>query len=103
MPIIYRTYEHQIADACATVHCHWHNVDEPDDKAFLCCLECGHVYRTKRELRRAFRRASLRHLDRHYPWFRSNSFYPSVVRILWDALTVRVDRITFCQLCLHDF
>lgn len=99
MPIIYRPYQHQVSDACATVHCNWHDVDEPDGKAFLCCFECGHVYRTARDLRRTYQLATLRHLDRKHPWFRSTEFYPSVAR----ALTIRADDIRFCQLCLHDF
>lgn len=36
------------------MHCHWHDVDEPDAGAYKACLECGHVYLTRQALRDAW-------------------------------------------------
>lgn len=103
MPVTYKAYRHEIADDCAQVHCHVHNVDERDDNAYICCIECGHVYRTAGALRRAYRRKSFLLLDWSDPWFRSNDLYASVLRVLWRALTIRARDIFFCQMCSHNF
>jgi hypothetical protein len=84
--------EHQPTTECLPVHCHWHNVDEPGT-GYISCPECGHLYRTPGELRRAYRRHMLT---------RPNWGVPLWPR-LWAALTVRASRITFCQECIHDF
>lgn len=84
---------HTPTGACLPVHCHVHHVDEPDAGAYRVCGECGHVYATARDLRRAYRRAVLRHI-------------PGGVRrwrLWWRAATVRASRVSFCQHCAHDF
>lgn len=83
--------QHEPTDACLPDHCHWHNVDEPGD-GYILCPECGHLYRTARELRRAYRRQVLR-----------PGFSVPLLWRLWRALTIRASRITFCQECIHDF
>lgn len=84
--------EHEPSDACFEDHCHWHNVDEPGP-GYITCLECGHLYRTARELRRAYRRQSFTIPRYDVPWW----------RITWRAWTIRARDISFCQECIHDF
>lgn len=83
--------EHEPTDACLGVHCHWHNVDEPGT-GYIICGECGHLYRTARDLRRAWRREVLR-----------PGFHVPLWRRLWRAATIRARKIYFCQECIHDF
>lgn len=83
---------HEPTDACADVHCYSCHLDE-SGAGYIVCLECGHIYRTARDLRRAYRREVLRRPGFGAPrWWR-----------IWRALTVRASRITFCQECIHDF
>jgi hypothetical protein len=91
------TAVHDPTDACWGRHCHIHNVDEPDNRAYQVCLECGHVYPTARALRRDYRReywriASDDQFGREPVW-----------RRLWRVATVRASRVSFCQHCVHDF
>lgn len=83
---------HEPTAACDAVHCYSHHVDEPGP-GYIVCGECGHLYRTARELRRAYRRASLAIPDYDVPRW----------RILWRAWTIRASSIFFCQECIHDF
>ena len=83
--------QHEPSDVCISVHCHWHNVDEPGT-GYIGCGECGHLYRTACELRRAYRREVLR-----------PSFGVPLRWRLWRVLTIRASRISFCQECIHDF
>lgn len=85
--------QHEPTDACASVHCHSHHVDENPGRYYIGCYECGHVYRTARELRRAYRRQSFTIPRYDIPWW----------RITWRALTIRARDIHFCQECIHDF
>lgn len=85
------TTEHEPSDACVG-HCYWHDVDEPGP-GYIRCYECGHLYRTARELRRAYRRQSFTVPRCEVPWW----------RIGWRALFIRADKIVFCQECIHDF
>lgn len=84
--------QHEPTDACLGIHCHWHGVDEPGT-GYIGCPECGHLYRTAGELRRAYRRQVLSMPRYDVPRW----------RIRWAALTVRASRIGFCQECIHDF
>lgn len=84
--------EHEPTDACIDVHCHWHNVDELGT-GYITCGECGHLYRTARDLRRAYRREVLSR----------PGFGISLRWRLWRAMTIRARRIYFCQECIHDF
>lgn len=76
-------------------HCYSCHVDEPIGRRspYIICLECGHVYRTARALRRAYRRQSLTIPRYDVPWW----------RITWRAWTIRARDINFCQECIHDF
>lgn len=87
------TIRHEPTDRCAPLHCHSHDVDEVADKLYIACYECGHVYRTPGELRRAYRHAVLRRPRFGIPWR----------LLLWHAAFARASRISFCQHCIHDF
>lgn len=76
------------------MHCYSHHVDEPGDGAYIWCFECGHVYRTAGDLRRAYRRQY---------WETSKHFGDPVWRRLWRVAAIRVKNIHFCQECIHDF
>lgn len=94
---------HDPTDTCAKVHCHGCGQDHPQQRAWLWCFECGHPW-TPRELRRAYRRALTSDIRwRERPWWRSNEWHDSIVRVLWRVATARARNIHFCQLCLHDF
>lgn len=84
--------QHEPSDQCWGLHCYSCHVDEPAEPSFLICGECGHVYRTARELRRAYRRQLVLTKMFGVPW-RS---------IIARALTARARRILFCQHCTHD-
>jgi hypothetical protein len=93
------------------LHCHSHNRDEAGP-AYIACGECGHLYRSARSLRRAYRRVHgqiLRHGWRKAPWLPHRSappFIDSRVERIWIWLRsrfVRASSITFCQECTHDF
>lgn len=77
---------HAPTDACEQTHCYAHDVDEVSTPfTYRVCGECFHVYETPHDLVRAWRRATYEH-------------YPK------DRLPApRVERIAFCQYCLHDF
>lgn len=82
---------HVPTDACLPDHCYFHNVDEPGG-GYVLCGECGHLYRTPRELRSAYRRVVWGFWREDHHW-----------RSLWRFLTIRASRIYFCQYCIHDF
>lgn len=86
------TYPHGPTNACSAVHCYAHHVDEPG-VGYRICGECGHLYRTAGELRRAYRREVLEQRRFGVDWF----------DIVLRALTIRARDIHFCQECLHDF
>lgn len=99
---------HEPTDACWRDHCYIHDVDEPGDGAYLACGECFHVYPTKRDLRRAYRRGhpSLRDDWRRASWLRDDDFTPSRLTMIrwWLRLRLlRASRIYFCPECSHDF
>jgi hypothetical protein len=93
---------HEPTEACGAVHCHSHHVDEPADPAYIVCFECGHVYRTARELRQEYRSA--------WTGFLRNAIGDASIgdqlQTAWFWLLSRFARarsITFCQHCIHDF
>lgn len=45
---------HEPTEACAAVHCWWHNADEPSEGAYRVCFECRHTYPTAEALRQAW-------------------------------------------------
>jgi hypothetical protein len=66
-------------------------------------LECGHVYRSKGELRRAYLAIEKRMMR---DAFRRYGFWNGVCDLafwLVDVLTKRASQISFCQDCTHDF
>lgn len=87
---------HEPTEACLHVHCHSHHVDEPSYPAYIACAECGHVYRSAAELRRAYRRL-------WDPLGRRR--WRARLSDLWGWLRSRVARardIDICLECLHD-
>ena len=99
---------HAATPQCFPYHCFSCDLDEYAEAGeyYLCCGECGHVYRTARELRREYRRKFWqiqRSYSRFRPWVFGNEFTPSNLEVLWRMLTVRVKDIYFCQKCIHNF
>jgi DNA-directed RNA polymerase subunit RPC12/RpoP len=100
----YRLKEpHEADDICWRWHCWTHQVDEMRLAPYIVCQECGHVFQTKRALRKA-RRATMRgiYLDeiRHGHTWQS----------LWlgtrgtvSLFTRRAAHIHHCPHCAHDF
>ncbi|HEU4422104.1 MAG TPA: hypothetical protein VFR67_06135 [Pilimelia sp.] len=103
-----RLDEHDPTDRCALIHCYAHDIDEPGH-GYLTCPECGHLYRTPSELRRAYLRESWRTL--RYEWSTDPRVGPLTRwAVRRDALICAVGglfrpagRISFCQYCLVDF
>ena len=93
-----RVTPHVETDGCAGTHCSTHNVDEVGD-GYIVCTECGHLYPTARSLRRAYRRR----LRQDPPRLYETEYTYGLFTWLRLYLTVRADRITFCQECSHDF
>lgn len=88
--------KHNQDDHCQG-HCWWHEVDEVGD-GYIRCFECGHLYLTKRDLRRAYQ-AALWSMIRD-GWKRNRRISHHLV---WNMLTRRTKDIFFCQVCAHDF
>jgi hypothetical protein len=71
--------------ALLPVWCSWHRAHEPRTRrTFRVCMECGHVYETAADLEREF--AVL-----------GTEIHPAVL------VRRRVELVTFCPLCLHDW
>jgi hypothetical protein len=79
---------HEPDSGCNDVHCYACNIDEIGP-GYLTCGECFHVYRSRGELRRLYRRQLIRRQRRPH--------------IVWRALTIRAADISFCPHCIHDF
>lgn len=75
---------HEITRECAPMHCHWHEVDEPEEGAYGVCQECGHVYQTEQDLRDAYAESA------DWPGESTDS-------------APEANEIYFCPLCIHDF
>lgn len=88
--------EHEESDRCAGYHCLSCGVDE-DGPHYRACFECGHLYRSQRELRRAYRRVIK---DHHGDDHRSLVEGWHHWRARW---LTRASQIHFCQECSHDF
>ncbi|WP_344952434.1 hypothetical protein [Actinomadura miaoliensis] len=82
---------HERTGRCDHIHCRAHDADEPG-WGYLRCGSCRHLFRTARQMRRAYRRAY---------WQASGDL--GLLRRLWDVWTVRANRVEFCPLCAHDF
>lgn len=100
--LINAVIRHEPTDDCWDWHCVIHDVDEVGD-GYLRCGECGHLYLTRRELRKAYRRmiwginGGLRKPLGQKGWSK-----PLWVR-LWDMATVRADKVYWCMECAHNF
>lgn len=92
---------HEPSDACIDVHCHSCHEDEPGS-GYIVCGECGHLYRTAGDLRRAYRREYWR-LYRAPPTDLFGMERVPMWRVVWQILTIRAKKIYFCQHCIHDF
>jgi len=91
---------HEPGPGCRDDHCYSCNLDEPlEGGYYILCGECFHVYYTKAELRRAYRRVYWR----THRWAPFGGPPTPMWRILWRVLTVRAKDIYFCQECTHDF
>lgn len=92
----------------------------PDDWCYSCwqseplngkrpyniCGECGHVYWTARQLRRAYRRtlaARMPDQPHRRRWFGYDPFDLTWAQLAWYSITARASRIYHCQECAHDF
>jgi hypothetical protein len=126
--VIPNRQSHEPTDACGRIHCFAHMVDEPGP-GYLACGECGHMYKTKRELRREHRRIYWSEIrTRQFTWLpsrrvKTDVWYqavlsqvgdgspgtahlfgpPKIWRLLWVVATVRAGRICTCPHCTHDF
>jgi hypothetical protein len=95
---------HEVEESCLMDHCTYHQEDEPLP-GYLACGECGHLFKTKRVLRKRFREI---HREMQYsegrkiPWI-SNEFVTGRLRFWWINLTVRAGKIWACPFCAHDF
>ena len=78
---------HEPTDECWGIHCSWHNLDEAPDGAYRVCAECGHVYRTAEDLRRAWADAAV----------------DASVRQALDVIAPPVEQICGCPYCAHDW
>jgi hypothetical protein len=113
---------HEFTDTCAPIHCYSHHIDEPSRprRDYLSCYECGHLFPTRRALRRDYRRGGLQIVlaDLKHPYKGpkldfDSPFYvdmPSPLRQRLSAaklairmLFIRAKDITFCPHCIHDF
>lgn len=92
-------------------HCYSCNVDE-SGSAYQWCFECGHGYRTRRELRKEYKKIHNQLLvnDWKSATWRRDSVSLHLKEPKWRLVYiwirsrfVRVSRITFCQKCIHNF
>lgn len=90
-----------------------------DGTPYRVCLECGHVYLSKRELRREYRNRWFEFMTVEWGQIRDSGLRRELIYemraplgstsradLLWDWVRVqfrRADRVTFCPLCMHDF
>jgi uncharacterized C2H2 Zn-finger protein len=87
---------------CGSIHCFIHNVDEPGP-GYLGCPECGHLFKTKRALRVAYRHAWRRATRDHLLLFAADTWRLSWWRYVWHMITLRVGKIYSCPVCTSDF
>lgn len=102
--------QHGVTEECYPVHCRIHGVDEPESAAggFHRCFECGHLYPSKRALRRDHRRGydEPRGLIGGGDFAFSEPHDPNEPRIRhwWRRWRdSRVSKIYFCAHCTHNF
>jgi hypothetical protein len=93
---------HDVTKECVASHCHIHHVDEPGVNAYRVCFECGHVYQTASDLRRAYRKAIRDMKPKPGKWI-SDEWGWGWLAFWRRFLTVQARNITFCQECIHDW
>lgn len=93
---------HELQTDCYEIHCMAHGVDEvPGPRgAWRRCLECGHLVQSAEELVRRYRE-EWDQLDKS-GWLPEPSWWQRL-REWWRVKTITVDKIYFCQECLHDW
>lgn len=80
-------------------YCFTHNAIEPvTDSSYKRCRECGHVYQTKAELRKAYK----------YGYWQTRPYVRPLLqgwylRGLVYTWLMPVSRMAFCPECIHDF
>ncbi|MEV0616169.1 hypothetical protein AB0I81_22840 [Nonomuraea sp. NPDC050404] len=95
---VFTPWPHEPTDACTLVHCHTHNVDEPEYDAYRVCGECSHVFPTAAALL-ADQAALVKRLNAN-PIADPRS--PDAPPVLMEAAT-DPDTIWSCPHCAHDF
>lgn len=96
--LINAVIRHEPTNDCWDWHCVIHDVDEVGD-GYLRCGECGHLYLTARDLRRAYRKG---YVETVRSGCAGTGGWMTPMR-WWHVLTIRARRIFFCQECIHDF
>lgn len=76
-------------------HCYACDRDE-DGTCYLACLECGHLYRSRLELRWRYLASFWQYPAERCFWWR---WWP----VWWRRLTLPAGNITYCPLCSADF
>lgn len=106
---------HEPTEECNNWHCYAHGVDEVRGAgaSYMGCAECGHVYRTPRELRSEYRRVFWRMMVHDRSALRKvglpgDEAFVDVgrwarLRCIWHSTFIRARDIIFCPLCTHDF
>lgn len=90
-------WRHEPTDACLMVHCHTHDVDEPEHDAYRVCGECSHVFPTAADLL-ADHATLAEELNR---WAKPDPFAinsPGMLEPKTEPETIHV-----CPHCAHDF
>jgi len=104
-PIDLMRDQHEPTRSCADMHCYSCMVDEPGT-GYIVCGECGHVFRTARELRRLHRRGlwkAHRSIDGVIAGVPVDMPAVPLWRVAWRLAMVRAKNIYFCPHCIHDF
>lgn len=100
--VLVRLGPHEPSEVCGAIHCYIHNVDEPGP-GYLGCGECFHLYRTRRDLRRAYRAMIWQTTKRSdLRLFIGDAWRWSWWRFVWHMITLRVGKIYYCPECSHD-
>jgi len=85
-------------------YCYFHGVEVEQPGDFRCCLECGHLYRSRDELEDAYLDVEIK----GWEFFRSDTAVQTERdRAAWLAAPkpelTAAEFIYSCPLCTHDF
>lgn len=86
-------------------NCYIHGYEPWPDRFYIRCFECGHVYNTPDDLRRAYRR-EIEGIERSYLNNPTGAWFFGLLEECphIDPLVVPpTEEIYFCQECTHDF